>query len=132
MRRPSYLDTSAAVKLVRRERSSAGLVEHLLAAPLRMSSELLAVELRCAVRHLERPELLELVDEVLSALDLIPLGAAIHARAATAFDPPQRALDAIHLATALSVPTDDLDFVTYDDRQALAAEAAGLTVVTPV
>ncbi len=132
MSRPAYLDTSAAVKLVRRERSSAGLVEHLLDASSRMSSELLAVELRAAAQHLGRPELLDLADEVLATLDLIPAGAAIRARAGAIFDPPQRALDAIHLATALSIPTDRLDFVTYDDRQALAAEAAGLTVVTPV
>jgi len=39
-------------------------------------------------------------------------------------------LDAAHLATALSLEV-DLDFVTYDDRLAAAARAAGLRVVQP-
>lgn len=131
MTRAAYVDTSAAVKLVRQERASAGLVEHLLTASVRFSSELVDVELRCAARRLERPELLSVVDQVLAALDLLPVDAGVRARAAEGFDPPQRALDAIHLATALRIPADALDFVTFDDRQALAAQAAGLRVVTP-
>ena len=42
-----------------------------------------------------------------------------------------RSLDAIHLATALAIGDDQLEFVTYDDRQADAARAAGLKVVQP-
>jgi hypothetical protein len=42
-----------------------------------------------------------------------------------------RALDAIHLATALAIGDDDLEFITYDDRLADAARAEGLTVVQP-
>ena len=34
--------------------------------------------------------------------------------------------------SALLIPEPDVVFVTYDDRQAIAAEAAGLTVLTPV
>jgi len=42
-----------------------------------------------------------------------------------------RSLDAIHLASALTLG-DELDaFVTYDARQADAARAAGLTVESP-
>jgi predicted nucleic acid-binding protein len=44
--------------------------------------------------------------------------------------PQIRSLDAVHLATALSIGV-DLDFVTYDDRQAVAAREAGLRVVQP-
>ena len=42
-----------------------------------------------------------------------------------------RALDAIHIATALAVGDRDLQFVTYDERQADAARQAGLKVVQP-
>jgi predicted nucleic acid-binding protein len=42
-----------------------------------------------------------------------------------------RALDAIHLATALAIDDDELEFITYDDRLADAARAEGLTVVQP-
>jgi uncharacterized protein len=42
-----------------------------------------------------------------------------------------RSLDAIHVASALAIGDRDLQFVTYDDRQAEAARAAGLHVVQP-
>lgn len=41
------------------------------------------------------------------------------------------ALDAIHVASALSIGDRDLEFVTYDERQAEAARAAGLKVIQP-
>ena len=42
-----------------------------------------------------------------------------------------RSLDAIHVATALSLSVPDLAFITYDDRQATAARACGLDVRQP-
>lgn len=42
-----------------------------------------------------------------------------------------RSLDAIHLATAQQLGSDLVRVVTYDDRLALAAQAAGWTVVAP-
>ena len=42
-----------------------------------------------------------------------------------------RALDAIHIATALSIGDPELQFVTYDQWQAESAREAGLTVVQP-
>ena len=137
MSAPVYLDGSAAVKLVRRERWSDQLLEHLAASSTRFSSELLELELRCAVRGLEAPsdttaELLTAVDELLAALDLLPLTAGVRERGAGAFSPPQPALAAIHLASALSISDGSLEFVTYDDRQLFAARAAGLRVCTPV
>lgn len=40
-------------------------------------------------------------------------------------------LDAIHVATAIAIADRDLEFVTYDARQADAARTAGLRVVQP-
>lgn len=37
-----------------------------------------------------------------------------------------KTLDALHLASAKRIPDPDLKFLTYDDRQAAAAEALGL------
>lgn len=52
--------------------------------------------------------------------------------AAAAVDPATlRSLDAIHLATALSLGAELDAFVTYDARLADAARAAGITVVAP-
>lgn len=42
-----------------------------------------------------------------------------------------RSLDAIHLASALSMGSELDALITYDVRLADAARAAGLTVVTP-
>lgn len=42
-----------------------------------------------------------------------------------------RALDAIHISSALLVRSEIDAFVTYDRRQAEAAEAAGLRVLSP-
>lgn len=42
-----------------------------------------------------------------------------------------RSLDAIHIASALAIGDRDVQFVTYDDRQANAARDCGLTVVQP-
>jgi predicted nucleic acid-binding protein len=51
---------------------------------------------------------------------------------AAALDPlPLRTLDAIHLATALSLAAELDRIVTYDARLAEAAEHAGLPVVAP-
>ena len=40
-------------------------------------------------------------------------------------------LDAIHLATALSIGDADMEVITYDTRFAAAARANGLTVIQP-
>ena len=42
-----------------------------------------------------------------------------------------RALDAIHLATALDLEMDGLVLITYDERQADGGRTAGLDVVSP-
>ncbi|HJP71502.1 MAG TPA: type II toxin-antitoxin system VapC family toxin, partial [Candidatus Limnocylindria bacterium] len=42
-----------------------------------------------------------------------------------------RSLDAVHLATAISVTEEAGDFVTYDRRLADAARSLGLSVVAP-
>ena len=42
-----------------------------------------------------------------------------------------RSLNAIQIARALAVGDRDLQFVTYDERQAEAARQAGLKVVEP-
>ena len=62
---------------------------------------------------------------------VIELDAPIAASAAKADPPALRSLDAIHLASALSLGSELEAFVTYDARLADAAREAGLTVVAP-
>jgi len=50
---------------------------------------------------------------------------------AIAVDYGVKSLDALHLATALSVGLAQLEFVTFDRRQALAAQRLGMPVLGP-
>jgi len=127
----AYLDASAAVKLIRTEAGSEALRDALGEMATRVSSELLEIELRCVAYRLADPDLLKRVDLVLAGVDLLPLSPAVRRRAAGPFNPPQRALDAIHLATALDIDLDGLAFVSYDHRQLEAARSEGLEIATP-
>lgn len=124
-----YLDTSAAMKYVAIEAESQIIRAALDGLPSWVSSRILDVELSCAAQRKGLPA--GRVAWVMSQVDALDLTAAIIARAADPFDPPQRAFDAIHLATALSLP-DPPTFVSYDARQLDAARAAGLACLTPV
>lgn len=95
------------------------------------SSELLSVELRCiAHRRFEHGYAAE-IERLLVDIELIPITAAILERAGEPFAPPQRALDAIHLATLLDLGLERPLLVTYDAEQATAARAAGIEVHSP-
>ncbi|MEJ7797888.1 MAG: type II toxin-antitoxin system VapC family toxin [Solirubrobacteraceae bacterium] len=127
----AYLDASAAVKLLRPEPETPALRGVLAAIAGYVSSELLEIELRCVAHREGGGELIERAEGVCAAIDLLPCTSAVRARAGGAFDPPQRALDALHLATALDLRLGALVLVTYDKRQAQAGRAAGLEVVAP-
>lgn len=128
----AYLDASAAVKLLRPEPETSALRVALAAIAGHVSSELLEVELRCVARREGAGELIDRADRICAALDLLPYTSAIRARAGESFVPAQRALDALHLATALDLRLEALVLVTYDTRQAQGARAAGLDVVAPM
>lgn len=124
----SYLDASAIVKLGYFEAESQALVEYLSEQHLWLATSVVAdVEVRGTLNRLQSrgadPA------EHVRGFFLIELSRDIRNRAVE-FGSALRALDAIHLATALSID-DDFDFVTYDDRLAAAARAQGLTVVQP-
>ena len=131
-----YADASALVKLVLEEAESAPLREYLGDADL-VSSELILTEIPRAVRRAvaRDPELpldllLARAGALVDAVALRPLDRALLAGAGALTEPVLRALDAIHVASAV-----DLDpveaFVTYDERQAATARLAGLRTVAP-
>lgn len=67
----------------------------------------------------------------LEGVALLPLDDAVLDEAAS-IDPAElRTLDALHLATALSVSDEIGVFVTYDERLAAGAERHGLAVSRP-
>lgn len=70
-------------------------------------------------------------EPVLCQLTLIDLDPELARVAGATGGPHLRALDAIHVASALRIAPDIEAFVTYDTRQAAAARAVGLRVLAP-
>ena len=62
---------------------------------------------------------------------MLPLDETILDIAAEVEPAGLRSLDALHLATALSIREEIGVFITYDERLGDAAEGQGLTVVQP-
>lgn len=131
-----YADASALVKLIRDEAESEALRTYLADADL-VSSELILTEIPRAVRrataHDPAPPLdllLERAGELVDAVALRPLDRALLAGAGALSEPALRALDAIHVASAVDLYPIDA-FVTYDERQAAAARLAGLRTMAP-
>lgn len=127
-----YLDSSALLKLLHEERESAALEEWLLAragTPV-VSSELAKVEVIRACRRVNA-NALPAARALLAELDLIPLTSDVVDEAADVDGTVLRSLDAIHLASALSIRGDLSAFVAYDHRLVEAATAAGLELHRP-
>lgn len=124
----TYLDTSAAMKLIVDEEESEALLLELSRTPRDLiSSWILHTELHCAAGR--RPEDLDL-ESIATVLDTVYLtdvtrGDLISAGTLT----PLRANDAIHLATAIRSGVDEI--VVYDLELARAASAAGIHVLSP-
>ena len=129
---PAYFDTSAIVKLVVVEPESDALVRALVRWPDRVSSALARVEVHRALWRAGASRAAHArADAVLSALVLVRPDEPVLSQAASFRDPHLRALDAIHLATALTLGDDPDAFITYDARLALAANRLRLPVLHP-
>lgn len=127
-----YLDSSAIVKLVVREPESPALFDWLGTWPERVSSVMARVEvLRALRRSGSGVGSRRRATEVLDRIALLSLDHAILDAAADLGPPELRSLDAIHLATALSVGVDLAGLVTYDERLATAAARSGIDVWAP-
>jgi predicted nucleic acid-binding protein len=131
-----YADASALVKLVHEEAESPALRTFLTGADL-VSSGLALAEIPRAARRLAAREkglslnlLLERADQLTGALAIRPIDHKLLARAGSLAEPALRSLDAIHVASAVSLASID-GFVTYDERQAAAARLSGLRTVAP-
>ena len=102
-----------------------------------VSSELVVTELSRAIRRkaaldpsFDLAAHRHKADIILQEVALQPLSRLVVWRAGRSFDPHLGSLDAIHLMTALELPSISA-FVTYDERQAKAARKAGLNVRSP-
>jgi len=127
-----YLDSSALVKIVVLEKESEALRAFVAESPARVTSAVSVTEVRRAIGRLpgghaqaDRARL------VLDGVALLAVDLGILDRAAGVAPQELRTLDAIHIASALSLGADLLAFVTYDERQRVAARKAGLPVAAP-
>jgi len=125
-----YLDSSALVKLVVRERESSALRRFLRNQPERVSCALARTEVLRAVRHLG-PAALNRARRILRRVDLIRLDDSL-LDAAGMLDPRiLRSLDAVHLAAAQLIAPELDAIVTYDRRLTDGALLLGFPVEAP-
>jgi predicted nucleic acid-binding protein len=131
-----YADASALVKLIVSQPETAPLHAFLDGADL-VSSEIVLAEVPRAVRRVaarlpgaQLDAILEVAGRVIETVALAPLDRAVVLAAGALGEPWLRALDAIHVATAVGLlPLGG--FVTYDERQAAGARLAGLRTMSP-
>ncbi|SRR6266536_2815242 len=125
-----YLDTSAFMKLITPEAESPALQLYLQSRTLRVSSGLLRTEaLRAAMRVSQ--EHVAKVRRQLKRVALIDVSRELMEQAGTLAPAELRSLDAIHVASALSLGDDLGELVAYDARMIMAAKAEGMAVVSP-
>ena len=92
-------------------------------------SELASVEVLRGCRRLDAATV-PAARELLADIELIPLSGRVIDEAGDIAE-PLRSLDALQLASALSIATDLTAFIAYDCRLAAAAEAAELPTFRP-
>jgi predicted nucleic acid-binding protein len=127
-----YLDSSAVLKLLFEEPESDSLVQWLsehTPTPV-VSSELAKVEVVRASRRVD-PGTVSTARALVAQLDLVPLSAELLDQAADLDERSLRSLDAVHLASALSLGADLSAFIAYDDRLVTAAAGVGLDPLRP-
>jgi predicted nucleic acid-binding protein len=126
-----YLDSSALLKLVVRQPESPALLRFLESHAERVSSAISRVEVVRAVGRMARSaDVLDRAERVLERVALVPVDDDVLANAARLDPIAVPPLDAIHLATALTLPLLDA-FVTYDAQVLQGAIQLGCDVVSP-
>ena len=119
-------------KLVAAERESHALAEALERWPDWVSSAVAAVECQRALKRVRSPSAVsKRVDAVLARTTLVKVDEPVLRLASRIGTPTLRSLDALHLATALSMGDDPEAFITYDERLATAARGLKLRVLQP-
>lgn len=124
-----YLDTSAFLKLARREQHTAAL-RRFLAHRQVVSSDLLRTEaMRAASR--QGTSSVHRVGELLARLTLVRCDIPVFEAAGTLEPAQLRSLDALHLAAALALGDDLAGVVTYDRRLSGACSQLDMEAVGP-
>jgi len=124
-----YLDSSAIVKLVVPEPETKAVRELMRSWPERVSSVVARIEVERVARQIG-PGAVRRARTILSRIALVDLDEDVVQRAA--LDPVElRTLDAIHLATAISLGGDLGAVCAYDVRLGSAAISKTIDVLAP-
>jgi uncharacterized protein len=125
-----YLDTSALGRVLLGEPDRPAVLEALSDFDQHVASRLLRIELRrLALRH----DLLADADRLLGAVALVPISEPVLDAAETILPREVATLDAIHLATAVQLASEEVleAVMTYDARLEQGARHHGLNVIAP-
>lgn len=126
-----YLDSSALLKLIFEEPETSALADFLEDWPTRTSSSVASVEVLRTAQLVADNIVTRHARDLLATVHLIRPDDVLFA-AATRLQPASlRALDSIHLASALALGSELAGMVVYDRRLAEAARHAGITVWAP-
>jgi uncharacterized protein len=128
--RLTYVDSSAIVKLVVAEPESTALRRYLSRRHSLVSSALARTEVARALLP-SGSAAVSRGHEVLRKIQLLRLNDRVLSDAGRMGPADLRSLDAIHLASAGQLGSAVKQIVTYDERMADAAKAAGWTVAAP-
>lgn len=123
------MDSSALVKVVIQEEHSTATRELLLGAEC-VCSVLVVVEVPRVLRRYGQTDWAQGWQQLRPRLRIVDLTRPLVEQAAALPPPTLRSLDALHVATALSVGRLD-GLVAYDRRLLEAAESQGLAVLHP-
>jgi len=127
-----YLDSSALVKLAITEPETQALSDWLAGSPnlVRVASSIIRVEVPRAIWRAD-PGALPQAYSLVRRVREIWMSPGVLSRAAGVRPPGLSSLDAIHLASAMTIKRDLTAFVSYDPRLLTAAKESGLPVLTP-
>jgi uncharacterized protein len=132
-----YVDTSVLLKLLVREAESAAVERELLTWRELATSVIAEVELPRAVERAREERTDAVIDGslvlqgVLSSAAIIPLSEGVVAAARKVKPVHVGALDAIHIASALSLGKQLAGVATYDKRMQDALDPLGICVIAP-
>lgn len=124
-----YIDASAALKLIFKEKESTALKK--LRGESLLSSEILALEMRRRVLVRE-PKKITFVQTFIENVSLLKIDSALLEEASKILPRMDlRALDSVHIASCLRSSRVIDGVLTYDRQMALALQEIGLRVISP-
>ncbi len=125
-----YLDSSAMLKVFKKESESDAMIDYYSKhLDQLVTSELTITEVLGNLIRFDIPT--HVAERAFSGLTLMPVKQEILRKAAELMGQGLRSLDAIHLATALSLKGHLSEIVTYDHQFAEVGTAQGVAVKSP-